>query len=591
VDGGWRLDGALNLDVHPPTGDAAAMAATIQGRGLPVTYQGHWQEGGLWSFALGGKGTDWELGLSQNQTRTAGTNRLSFKPLLSLTARGRKNQVEIEADVRLAEFRGLFDQTTFRVPNLSVHAVGEGPWNQLQGHCEVKADNLRLNTAQLSGHLPRLSVKSNFTTVNGSLQMSGETRLSRGVVRLPDQQMRLEGLRLNIPFSWPHDPLTAGGSVYLAAANWNNLALGEVRGRIRQQADGADFRLTHQSPILPGGKLQIDGRLALEAGNASPHLDVGYRFERPVSPDDIDLGRRVTDLAGIHFNGRIEAEGRGTYQTGQIQAGLTIKLSDGRLLQPKQKRGMVGLTGSIDFPNLPSMRSAPGQQVAFERAYIGDIAATDGQFDFQIEPDSVFFLEQSRFKWCDGTVYLPATRVVPANKDYDVALWCDRLKLAPLLEQLGAARAEGGGTVSGRIPIGFRQGRILIDSGFLFSSPGEGGRIRLRGTEMLTAGIPPGTPQYNQLELARRALEEYDYDWVKLGLATVPQEDLLRLKLQLSGRPSKPLAFVYDARTAGFVPAGPESPGSRFEEIKLDVNFSLPLNRLLEYKDLLKLFS
>jgi hypothetical protein len=237
------------------------------------------------------------------------------------------------------------------------------------------------------------------------------------------------------------------------------------------------------------------------------------------------------------------------------------------------------------------MRSAPGQQVAFERAYIGDIAATDGQFDFQIEPDSVFFLEQSRFKWCDGTVYLPATRVVPANKDYDVALWCDRLKLAPLLEQLGAARAEGGGTVSGRIPMRFRQGRILIDSGFLFSSPGEGGTIRLRGTEMLTAGIPPGTPQYNQLELARRALEEYDYDWVKLGLATVPQEDLLRLKLQLSGRPSKPLAFIYDSRSGGFVPAGPESPGSRFEEIKLDVNFSLPLNRLLEYKDLLKLFS
>ena len=67
--------------------------------------------------------------------------------------------------------------------------------------------------------------------------------------------------------------------------------------------------------------------------------------------------------------------------------------------------------------------------------------------------------------------------------------------------------------------------------------------------------------------------------------------DLLRLKLQLNGRPANPLPFIYDTQAGGFVPAGPDSKGSRFEEIKLDVNFSLPLNRLLEYKDLLKLFS
>ncbi|MGD9252133.1 MAG: YdbH domain-containing protein, partial [Desulfobacterales bacterium] len=288
--------------------------------------------------------------------------------------------------------------------------------------------------------------------------------------------------------------------------------------------------------------------------------------------------------------GRIEAEGRGSYRAGHMNAGLQLNLTGGRLLLPEQKGGLVGLQGAIAFPDLLAMRTAPRQSFFFERAYIGDIAATDGQIDLQIEPGGVLFLEQIQFKWCQGIVYLPATRIVPGNDDYELTLWCDRLKLAHLLEQLGAAQVEGGGTVSGRIPVRFRRGQVLVDSGFLYSSPGEGGTIKLRGTEMLTAGIPPGTPEYTQLELARQALKEYDYHWVKLSLATAPEEDLLRLKLQLDGKPSRPLPFIYDPSAGGFVPAGPDSKGSTFQGISLDVNFSLPLNRLMEYKDLMKLF-
>ncbi|WP_460483657.1 hypothetical protein, partial [Escherichia coli] len=87
--------------------------------------------------------------------------------------------------------------------------------------------------------------------------------------------------------------------------------------------------------------------------------------------------------------------------------------------------------------------------------------------------------------------------------------------------------------------------------------------IRLTGTEILTAGIPPDTPQFTQMELAREALKDYDYSWAKLNL-TSEGENLL-LKMQMDGKPAKTLPFVYSKDVGGFMRVDVESEGSRFQ--------------------------
>ncbi len=587
----WRWNGELNLALQPRVTASADGVEAPNANRLPITYHGEWMPDGRWSLVLDGVSTPWALGLNPDHRTDANFTRIDFTPRLSVRAGGQAHNVHIQGTAHLTDIKGQLPGVTVRIPNVVLEAMGEGPWRRIKGRYDLKTDNLSLHTQRFQARAPRLAITGAFAAENQFWRLSGQTRLSRAAFHLPDQQLHLEGLRLQVPFSWPYAPSTTDGTFTLTAATWKEIALGAVRGKIRQREHGADVHIFHESRVIPGGTLQLDGRLKRDPEDGRHRMDFDYRFARPASPDDIDLGQLMSGLTGIQFNGRLHAEGRGTYHDGQMRAGLALNLVDGRLLLPEQKGGLVGLQGAIAFPDLLAMRTTPRQSFFFERAYIGDIAATDGQFDFQIEPGGVFFLEQSQFKWCHGTVYLPATRIVPGEDDYELTLWCDRLKLAQLLEQLGAAQVEGGGTVSGRIPVRFRQGQVLVDNGFLYSSPGEGGTIKLRGTEMLTAGIPPGTPEYTQLELARQALKEYDYRWVKLSLATAPEEDLLRLKLQLDGKPSRPLPFIYDPQAGGFVPAGPDSQGSTFQGISLDVNFSLPLNRLLEYKDLLKLFS
>lgn len=141
--------------------------------------------------------------------------------------------------------------------------------------------------------------------------------------------------------------------------------------------------------------------------------------------------------------------------------------------------------------------------------------------------------------------------------------------------------------MNGKLPLRYREGLVYFDDGFLFSTPGEGGKIRIADSELLTAGVPADSPEYLQMALASEALKDYDYSWAKLDLNT--QEDDLLLRLQLDGRPGRPLPFVYRKETGTFVKVDADIKGSRFQGIRLDVNFRLPLNQLLAYDGILRM--
>ena len=136
-------------------------------------------------------------------------------------------------------------------------------------------------------------------------------------------------------------------------------------------------------------------------------------------------------------------------------------------------------------------------------------------------------------------------------------------------------------------PIRNHRGKIRFDDGFLFSTPGESGQIQLTGTEMLTRGIPAGTPQFAQVELAREALKDYAYSWAKLGLVSEGEDFLMRL--QFDGKPANPLPFVYEKEIGSFVRVEAGAQGSVFQGIGLDVNLRLPLDQLLQYKDMVNM--
>jgi hypothetical protein len=179
--------------------------------------------------------------------------------------------------------------------------------------------------------------------------------------------------------------------------------------------------------------------------------------------------------------------------------------------------------------------------------------------------------------------------VDPDTGDFFVVFYCDRIKLPMLLEQLDLAEATGEGTVSGKIPLQYKNGEIIFQDGFLYSSPGDKGTISVKKAKYLSTGIPKGTARFAQVELALEALKSFQYQWAKVIMQTL-EKDLL-LKIQFNGQPTKPLPFQYSKEIGGFIRVGPEKQKSKSQEIQLDVNFRLPLKKLLELKNIIQLLS
>lgn len=419
---------------------------------------------------------------------------------------------------------------------------------------------------------------------DGRMSANGTVSISDGSLQGLDGKLRLERAAATLPLRWPAGEETDAGAIAIGSIIWDGRNLGALKGTVRQVAKGFSMSAEHWNLLLSGMGVWVSGDFPLFSGTSAEN-----RFKLsaswPESSPDLELGKFFPSAKGVKINGDLSVEGE--YRFGG-EAGptgvLNADFKNGWLKKGGNGIAVEGVNGAVRFPHLPGVHSAPAQELTIRKAALGQVALTDAVIAFQLEPGGALLIEQSRFRWAGGKVSGHAVRIAPGTDVYDVVLYCDRLSLARVLRQFGAVEADGDGTVNGRVPVRLANGKLTFDDGFLYSTPGDGGTIHVMGAEVLTAGIPKGSMQFSQIDLAREAMKEYRYEWARLRLNT-EGEDLI-MALHLDGKPLNPLPFVYKKEIGGFVRIADDQVGSRFQGIRLDVNFRLPLNRILQYRDL-----
>jgi|GEM_PF-1556275 len=576
TDQGWSLDGTL--DTRMPRQRPAPMAELS--RDLTM----HWQlaarqagpDQGM-TFELNGQGSE---PLSANIAGQALTGRQA-----TVTVKGTLQEAalfsEAEMTMNPLRLKGADGDVAARQVVLKGSATFYPPASGTASTMSARVDlsGVRAGRRTVALNLPRITLTaSGRAAPHRPWDFDARLKLLNGKVQDPAHGLVLKNLAVELPLKWPSTAAEAG-RIDIEAMQWANHRLGGIKGTLQQHPQGLDMVLRHTSKLFPGLNVFINGTLKTDGAQITAEVP-NHRLAR-----EIDLGRFNPSAAGLLASGELKASGTLHLDRAGAQAAARFTLNKGRLRQETQKLLLDGIAMEVQFDDILNAKSAPRQRLHVDRLALGNLAAEQLGVDFQIENRQTLFIEKAGINWCQGKIYTAALRIIPDKDDYDVTLYCDRLNLAMVLEQLGAAQADGEGTVNGRIPIRWTSGHLSFDNGFLYSSPGQTGAIQITGTETMLAGLAPGTPQHTQLDIATEALKDYTYKWAKLNVQS--EDNMLLLKLQFDGKPNRLLPFAYDQSLGQFKRI--EGKGQAdFQGIAIDLNLRSPINDLINYKELFK---
>jgi hypothetical protein len=456
------------------------------------------------------------------------------------------------------------------------------PSNPTSSQANVQAvlSDVQARTGSTVIALPKIQFQSEGRAGPGQdWNLQGRLTLSDGRIQDKARQVGAQGLGLDLPLQWPKVAKARSGRLEVGSLQWQGRRLGGVQGTLQQEGRMLGMRLEHRSKLFKGLRVLING--GLDAGG----LRADVRIPAYQPDQGVDLGRFFPAAAGIMAGGRFEARGTMAATKTGLRSRAYLAIDHGFVTQDEHKLKLDGIALTLQIDDIAALKSAPRQRLRVADVQLGDLRAQKLDVDFQLEDRRTLLLEKLGFQWCRGGINAAAVRIVAGKEDYDVTLFCDRLDLAMVLEQLGVAEASGDGTVNGRIPLHWVNGRLSFDNGFLYSTPGQTGEIQMKGAEAQLSRLPAGTLQHTQLDIATEALKDYTYQWAKLNVRS--DNDTLLLKLQFDGKPNRLLPFAYNQESGQLIRSSGKGQAD-FQGIGIDLNFNIPINQILNYKELLR---
>lgn len=501
---------------------------------------------------------------------------------LDLSGSYAEQVVKADGTLNLGELQLDLPDGSVGMPSLKINGSMIVPLSQGTSKAKIGVSlgdvRTQLNSTEI--RLPDIKLSVNGqANPSAAWNFNGRLHFAGGQIQDKALQLNAQGLSLQLPFTWPPSAQVQAGQLSLGSIHWQGHKLGNVTGTVQQVDQRFELALEHRSKMFAGMDVFLKGHLNEDGIEA----DVKVPSYQP--DQAVNLGRFLPEASGVMLGGRFAASSTVQFKDGSFQGKAQLNLDQGSLAIEEHDLHLSGIDMSLQISDLVAMKSAPQQRFSVAKLQLGDVVAENLAVDFQIENAQTLFLEKVGLQWCRGTINTAALRITTEREDYDVVLFCDRLDLAMLLEQLGIVEAGGQGTVNGKLPIRWLDGNLSFENGFLYSTPGQSGNIRMKGAEAFLAGVPPGTPQHTQLDIATEALKDYNYQWARLSVEST--DDILLLKLQMDGKPNRLLPFAYDQQQGQFQRIEGEGQAD-FKGIGIDLNIRSPLNEIIHYKELLK---
>lgn len=393
--------------------------------------------------------------------------------------------------------------------------------------------------------------------------------------------LRVQGMRLELPVAWPSAGTSAKGGLWINTILMGGKNLGSFNAGIVQDEKELKVDGLLKTPLFPEEKISLAGIVRLPDQKKNiVELSFALQNSKAASSNFVPF---FPALQGIEGTGNLAVSANLAFSPCGLSGQADFSLDHGHLVIKEGDAEIEDIRFRLFFPALPSVRTAPMQQFSIGTIRMKKWVATDILAWFAIESPESLFIEKISGNWSGGRVFSSSFRLRKELDALDIALFCDRLELSSILSQFGLAEAGGEGKLSGRVPLIYAKGRFFVDDGFLYSTPGEKGFLKIKQSKYLETTIPADVPQFSPLHFAGAALADFEYNWAKLQIKSEGENMLF--KLQVDGKPQEKLPFRFDSTNNVFVRLAPESKGGIDQPLQLDVNFNVPVNEMFQYKN------
>jgi len=377
------------------------------------------------------------------------------------------------------------------------------------------------------------------------------------------------GIRLHMPWQWPGSGPGEAGKFSVAQLQSNGMRWQDISGSLIQK--NAVFRFSgSMHSALAKIVLTFQGQYAPHPGGK------GLRAEFQVPPVALPAKTALQPLhpllQGMSGGGCFQAEGK--IWAGNDSAGGSTTLEITNVDFDRQKEGIAlrGVNGSITLDSLFDFVTAPAQSIAFRELQWQDMSFTNGELVFAGESGGTVFIESGRFDWCQGKIIIAPFRLQPGAKDFLMTFYCDRVNFAQMLNALvGKKIVSGDAVMNGIVPIQMVKGNPVFLDGYLYSTPGSSGNLKVAQPELISNGQV----------LVEEAIRDFRYNWIKVKMSS--KNNRLDMVVSMDGAPAQKLPLLYDQKLKNFIK---DPSGGRNVELKgllLDINFND-----IDLKDLLK---
>jgi hypothetical protein len=236
--------------------------------------------------------------------------------------------------------------------------------------------------------------------------------------------------------------------------------------------------------------------------------------------------------ATVSASGRLAAEANIRFLGGRPLVEGSARLAGVQLT--RGSANVHGLSAEVPFEYGVSLRTVGRPFVAFDDAQVGNIRLGKGRIEFQVTPDEVF-VDRAEVACCQGHLRAYSIHLNPKRPKAEIIVYADRIDMGEALTLAMPFRGRMEGVLYGQFPVGIDGDRVRLSTGYLYSLPGQGGKLRLDGHAPVQSLLDQaGVKGEVQVPLAK-ALSDMDFSAVRFEL-TPEADGQAVLKIKVDGK-------------------------------------------------------